>query len=152
MRARKTPWLWCAALFVSLAARGSFPPESRQRRDESRQRRESRTASMDRTSPAGSACGGGACGASTLRAIDVARGAGARARHDAEGGGADRLTAVDDTARGDGGGRACRAVIDGYALRWRVEEFSKARKSSICHAEDARLWSAEAIQKWATSS
>jgi len=41
------------------------------------------------------------------------------------------------------------AVIDGYALRWRVEEFHKAWKSSVCHVEDTQLQSAEAIQKWA---
>lgn len=40
-------------------------------------------------------------------------------------------------------------VIDGYSLRWRVEEFHKAWKSSVCHVEDTQLRSAESIQKWA---
>lgn len=43
-----------------------------------------------------------------------------------------------------------RAVIDGYASRWRIEEFHRAWKSGVCNVEDTQLRSREGIIKWAT--
>jgi hypothetical protein len=43
-----------------------------------------------------------------------------------------------------------RAVIAGYTMRWRVEEFHLAWKSGACRIEDTRLRSLEAFAKWAT--
>ena len=43
-----------------------------------------------------------------------------------------------------------RAVVDGYAARWRIEEFHRAWKSGVCNVEDTQLRSREAILKWAT--
>jgi hypothetical protein len=42
------------------------------------------------------------------------------------------------------------AVIDGYAARWRIEEFHRAWKSGVCNVEDTQLRSREGILKWAT--
>lgn len=42
------------------------------------------------------------------------------------------------------------AVIDGYAARWRIEEFHRAWKSGVCNVEDTQLRSREGIIKWAT--
>jgi hypothetical protein len=41
-------------------------------------------------------------------------------------------------------------VIDGYTQRWRIEEFHRAWKSSVCKVEDMQLRSAEAVTVWAT--
>jgi Transposase DDE domain len=43
-----------------------------------------------------------------------------------------------------------RAVVHGYTLRWRVEEFHRAWKKGLCHVEDTQLQSLNAIVKWAT--
>lgn len=43
-----------------------------------------------------------------------------------------------------------RAVIAGYTMRWRVEEFHLAWKSGACRVEDSRLRSLETFAKWAT--
>lgn len=43
-----------------------------------------------------------------------------------------------------------RDVIDGYTMRWRVEEFHLAWKSGTCNVEDSLLRSVEAFTKWAT--
>lgn len=43
-----------------------------------------------------------------------------------------------------------KAVIDGYAQRWKVEEFHNLWKSGRCHVEDTQLHSRERIEKWAT--
>jgi len=43
-----------------------------------------------------------------------------------------------------------RAVIDGYALRWRIEDFHRAWKSGVCNVEDNQLHSQLTILKWAT--
>jgi hypothetical protein len=43
-----------------------------------------------------------------------------------------------------------RAVIDGYALRWRVEEFHRAWKRGGCNVEESQLQSRSALIKWAT--
>jgi Transposase DNA-binding/Transposase Tn5 dimerisation domain len=43
-----------------------------------------------------------------------------------------------------------KQVIDGYTMRWRVEEFHLAWKSGACKVEDSQLRSLEAFSKWAT--
>jgi hypothetical protein len=43
-----------------------------------------------------------------------------------------------------------RLVLDGYRLRWRVEEFHRAWKSGVCDVENAKLRSAAALRRWAT--
>lgn len=43
-----------------------------------------------------------------------------------------------------------RAVIDGYTMRWRVEEFHRAWKSGLCNVEDNQLHTQATILKWAT--
>jgi hypothetical protein len=42
------------------------------------------------------------------------------------------------------------AVVHGYSMRWRVEDFHRAWKRGICNVEDTQLRSREAIYKWAT--
>jgi hypothetical protein len=41
-------------------------------------------------------------------------------------------------------------VIDGYTKRWRIEEFHRAWKTSVCRVEDMQLRSAHAVTTWAT--
>jgi len=41
-------------------------------------------------------------------------------------------------------------VIDGYAQRWRVEEFHRTWKAGDCDVESAQLRSFAAVQRWAT--
>ena len=41
-------------------------------------------------------------------------------------------------------------VIDGYAMRWRIEELHRTWKSGACQTEDSQLRSASAVIKWAT--
>ncbi len=43
-----------------------------------------------------------------------------------------------------------REVIDGYASRWRIEEFHRAWKRGVCNVEDTQLRGRESIIKWAT--
>jgi transposase-like protein/DDE family transposase len=43
-----------------------------------------------------------------------------------------------------------REVIDGYTQRWRIEDFHRAWKSSVCKVEQMQLRSAEAVAVWAT--
>ncbi|MBK9032721.1 MAG: IS4 family transposase [Myxococcales bacterium] len=43
-----------------------------------------------------------------------------------------------------------RAVIAGYTMRWRVEDFHLAWKSGTCRIEDSQLRSLGAFSKWAT--
>lgn len=43
-----------------------------------------------------------------------------------------------------------RAVVHGYTLRWRVEEFHRTWKRGLCRVEDTQLQSRSAIVKWAT--
>ena len=43
-----------------------------------------------------------------------------------------------------------RAVVSGYAMRWRIEEVHRAWKTGGCDVEATQLRSAEAIIKWAT--
>jgi hypothetical protein len=45
--------------------------------------------------------------------------------------------------------QACM-VVQGYAARWRVEDFHRAWKSGFCHVEDSQLRTAEHFKKWAT--
>jgi hypothetical protein len=42
-----------------------------------------------------------------------------------------------------------RAVVTGYATRWRIEEFHRTWKSE-CRTEQSQLHTAEALKKWAT--
>jgi hypothetical protein len=42
------------------------------------------------------------------------------------------------------------AVVDAYALRWRIEDFHRAWKDGLCGIERTQLRSKEAIFKWAT--
>jgi len=44
---------------------------------------------------------------------------------------------------------SARAVVAGYALRWRIEEFHRSWKSGHCNVEDSQLRSEEALRKWA---
>lgn len=41
-------------------------------------------------------------------------------------------------------------VTEGYASRWRIEEFHRAWKDGVCHVEDTQLRGRETIIKWAT--
>jgi hypothetical protein len=41
-------------------------------------------------------------------------------------------------------------VVDGYALRWRVEQVHKTWKSGGCRVEDSQLHTPQAVMKWAT--
>jgi hypothetical protein len=43
-----------------------------------------------------------------------------------------------------------RAVVQGYTIRWRVEEFHRAWKRGLCRVEDSQLQSRGALIKWAT--
>lgn len=43
-----------------------------------------------------------------------------------------------------------RAVVDGYALRWKIEEFHRTWKRGRCRVEDTQLRSEQAVVKWAT--
>jgi len=43
-----------------------------------------------------------------------------------------------------------RTVIEGYCCRWRVEEFHRAWKSSVCNVEDSQLRAPDHFIKWAT--
>ncbi|MCA9642686.1 MAG: IS4 family transposase, partial [Myxococcales bacterium] len=45
--------------------------------------------------------------------------------------------------------QAC-AVIDGYATRWRIEEFHRAWKSGVANVEDSQLRARDHFIKWAT--
>lgn len=46
--------------------------------------------------------------------------------------------------------RDLRAIVDGYALRWRIEEFHRVWKRGLCRVEDTQLRSKQAVFKWAT--
>jgi len=41
-------------------------------------------------------------------------------------------------------------VLNGYAARWRIEEFHRAWKRGVCNVEDTQLQGREGIIKWAT--
>lgn len=41
-------------------------------------------------------------------------------------------------------------VVDGYAMRWTIEEFHRAWKSGVCHVERTQLRSCDHILRWAT--
>lgn len=41
-------------------------------------------------------------------------------------------------------------IIDGYAQRWRIEEFHRAWKSGVCGVEAMQLRTRAAVTKWAT--
>lgn len=43
-----------------------------------------------------------------------------------------------------------RAVVDSYALRWKIEEFHRTWKRGRCRVEDTQLRSEQAVLKWAT--
>ena len=45
---------------------------------------------------------------------------------------------------------AATKVIDGYAMRWRIEEFHRSWKSGTCNVEDTQLRSRDAVIRWAT--
>jgi hypothetical protein len=42
------------------------------------------------------------------------------------------------------------SIVDGYTLRWRVEDFHRAWKGGLCQVERTQLRSRNAIFKWAT--
>ncbi len=42
------------------------------------------------------------------------------------------------------------AIVDAYALRWRIEDFHLTWKSGLCGVEDTQLRSPAAVFKWAT--
>jgi hypothetical protein len=41
-------------------------------------------------------------------------------------------------------------VLDGYALRWRLEDVHKTWKSTACKVEDSQLHTPQAMRKWAS--
>ncbi len=41
-------------------------------------------------------------------------------------------------------------VVDGYTMRWRIEELHRTWKRGLCRVEDTQLRSRDAIFKWAT--
>lgn len=43
-----------------------------------------------------------------------------------------------------------RAIVSGYALRWKIEEFHRTWKRGLCRVEDTQLRSRQAVFKWAT--
>ncbi len=43
-----------------------------------------------------------------------------------------------------------QAVLDGYALRWRIEELHRTWKSGWCNVEQTQLRGRGALEKWAT--
>jgi hypothetical protein len=43
-----------------------------------------------------------------------------------------------------------RAIVAGYVLRWRIEEFHRTWKRGLCRVEDTQLRSRQAVFKWAT--
>jgi hypothetical protein len=43
-----------------------------------------------------------------------------------------------------------RLVVQGYALRWRIEEFHKTWKSGCCDLENSQLRSLDALKRWGT--
>lgn len=43
-----------------------------------------------------------------------------------------------------------RAVVHGYTLRWRIEDFHRTWKRGLCRVEENQLQSRSAIVKWAT--
>jgi len=46
--------------------------------------------------------------------------------------------------------KEARAVVAGYAMRWRIEDFHRAWKRGLCRVEDSQLQSRNALVKWAT--
>ena len=46
--------------------------------------------------------------------------------------------------------KEARAVVIGYAMRWRIEDFHRAWKRGLCRVEDSQLQSRNALVKWAT--
>ncbi len=45
---------------------------------------------------------------------------------------------------------SARLIVEGYAKRWRIEDFHKTWKTGACNTERMQLRSAEAAKKWAT--
>jgi hypothetical protein len=43
-----------------------------------------------------------------------------------------------------------RAIVAGYAMRWRIEEFHRTWKSGSCDVESTQLRSRDAVVRWAT--
>ena len=43
----------------------------------------------------------------------------------------------------------CRAIVQAYRTRWRIEEFHRTWKQGHCNVEDAQLRSPDAVAKWA---
>ncbi len=43
-----------------------------------------------------------------------------------------------------------RAIVSGYALRWRIEDFHRTWKRGLCRVEDTQLRTRQAVFKWAT--
>ncbi len=64
--------------------------------------------------------------------------------------GTDRLCWVLLTTHAVNNFEHARAVLDGYTLRWRVEEFHRAWKRGGCNIEESQLQSQSALIKWAT--
>jgi hypothetical protein len=47
------------------------------------------------------------------------------------------------------GAESARSIVNGYATRWRIEEFHKTWKTGACNAERMQLRSSEAAMRWA---
>ncbi|HEX2570448.1 MAG TPA: transposase, partial [Polyangia bacterium] len=43
-----------------------------------------------------------------------------------------------------------QTVLEGYAARWRIEEFHKAWKSGVCRVEETQLRERSHIERWAS--
>jgi hypothetical protein len=41
-------------------------------------------------------------------------------------------------------------IIEGYCLRWKIEDFHKSWKSGFCNVEETQLHSTDAVIRWAT--
>ena len=46
--------------------------------------------------------------------------------------------------------KQARAIVAGYAMRWRIEDFHRTWKTGACNTERTQLRSVEAVKKWAT--
>lgn len=41
-------------------------------------------------------------------------------------------------------------IIEGYCLRWKIEDFHKSWKTGVCNVEETQLHSTDAVIRWAT--
>ena len=82
-------------------------------------------------------------GSSCLRTVELT----AVLAKEARAGGLEWLLLTSVHARTLGG---ASLVLDGYASRWRIEDFHRAWKRGLCNVEQTQLRGREALLKWAT--